>query len=74
MRAVQHGNQAIMENLVQYVSAEVGEQRYEAIIQENIVGIKEDHASCQEATRKALDDLEKQLEGDVMETLTATQK
>ncbi|CAL8312959.1 unnamed protein product [Lota lota] len=74
MRAIQHGNQAIVENLAQYVSAEVGEQRYEDIIQENIVGIKEDHASCQGATQKALEDLQKQLEGDVMETLTGMHK
>ena len=74
MRAVQHGNQAVVENLVQYLSEEVGEQRYEDIIQENIAGIKEGHASCQEATQKALEDLERQLEGDVMETLSRMQR
>ena len=74
MRAVQHGNRAVVENLVQYVTAELGEQRYEDIIQENIAGIKEEQASCQEATQKALEDLEKQLEGDVMETLTGMQR
>ncbi|XP_071394099.1 uncharacterized protein [Centroberyx affinis] len=74
LKAIQHGNQAVMENLVQYVGAELGEQSYTDVIQENIVGIREDHVSCQGVVEKAVEDLEKQLEGDVLEALAGMQK
>jgi hypothetical protein len=41
LKAIQHGNQAVVENLVQYIGAELGEeQSYEDVIEENIVGIR----------------------------------
>ncbi|XP_045577133.1 uncharacterized protein si:ch211-142k18.1 isoform X2 [Salmo salar] len=47
LKAIQHGNQAVVENLVQYIGAELGdEQRYEDVIEENIVGIREEQQSC----------------------------
>ncbi|CAB1339767.1 unnamed protein product, partial [Coregonus sp. 'balchen'] len=47
LKAIQHGNQAVVENLVQYVGAELGEeQRYEDVIEENIVGIRHPQPYC----------------------------
>lgn len=74
LQAIQHGNRAVMENLVQYVGAELGEQSYEDVIKENIVGIREDQKSCEEVVDKAVEDLEKQLEGQVLEALAGMEK
>ncbi|XP_052391839.1 uncharacterized protein LOC127938949 [Carassius gibelio] len=74
LKALQHGNQAVMENLVQFVGAEMGDQRYEEVIQENIVGIREDHVSCESVVTKAAEELESQLEGDAQATLAGIQK
>ncbi|XP_036405094.1 uncharacterized protein si:ch211-142k18.1 [Megalops cyprinoides] len=74
LRAIQHGNQAVMENLIQYVSAEMGEQRYQEVIQENIAGIKEDHLTCEGIVQKITENLETQLEGEALESLAEAQK
>ncbi|XP_043074719.1 uncharacterized protein si:ch211-142k18.1 [Puntigrus tetrazona] len=74
LKALQHGNQAVMENLVQFVGAEMGDQRYEEVIQENVVGIREDHVSCESVVTKAAEELESQLEGDAQATLAGIQK
>ncbi|XP_008288550.1 uncharacterized protein LOC103363520 [Stegastes partitus] len=74
LRAIQHANKAVMENLVQYVGAELGDQNYEDIIKENVIGIQEDHKSCHEVVEKAEEDLEKQLEGDGSDSLAGMQK
>ncbi|XP_022621197.1 uncharacterized protein LOC111236658 [Seriola dumerili] len=74
LQAIQHGNKAVMENLVQFVEAELGEQRYEDVIKENVIGIHEDHKSCHEVVEKAEEDLEKQLEGDVLDAISGMQK
>ncbi|XP_056621128.1 uncharacterized protein si:ch211-142k18.1 [Triplophysa dalaica] len=74
LKALQHGNQAVMENLVQFVGAEMGDQRYEDVIQENAVGIKEDHVSCEKVVMKASEDMESQLAGDAQATLAGIQK
>ncbi|XP_076004859.1 uncharacterized protein LOC142999275 [Genypterus blacodes] len=74
LQAIQHGNRAVMENLAQYVGAELGDQSYEDVIKENIVGTREDQKSCQEVLDKAVEDLEKQLEGDVSEAVAGMQK
>ncbi|XP_022051575.1 uncharacterized protein si:ch211-142k18.1 [Acanthochromis polyacanthus] len=74
LRAIQHGNRAVMENLVQYVGAELGDQSYEDVIKENVIGTQEDHKSCHEVVEKAEEDLEKQLEGDVLDSLAGMQK
>ncbi|XP_068580697.1 uncharacterized protein si:ch211-142k18.1 [Cebidichthys violaceus] len=66
LRAIQHGNKAVMENLVQFVGAELGDQSYEDVIKENVIGIAEDNKRCHEAVQKAEEDLEKQLEGEVL--------
>ncbi|XP_029281496.1 uncharacterized protein LOC115003737 [Cottoperca gobio] len=66
LQAIQHGNKAVMENLVEFVGAEVGDQSYEDVIKENVIGIQEDHKSCHEVVEKAEDDMEKQLEGEVL--------
>ncbi|XP_026800406.3 uncharacterized protein si:ch211-142k18.1 [Pangasianodon hypophthalmus] len=63
LKALQHGNQAVMENLIQFVGAEMGDQSYQEIIQENIAAIKENHASCVGVLKKATEELEDQLEG-----------
>ncbi|XP_034384047.1 uncharacterized protein si:ch211-142k18.1 [Cyclopterus lumpus] len=65
LHAIQHGNKAVMENLVQFVGAELGDQSYEDVIKENVVGAAEDHKSCHEEVEKAEEDMEKQLKGEV---------
>lgn len=74
LQAIQHGNKAVMESLVQFVGAELGDQRYEDVIKENIIGIQEDQKNCHGVVEKAEDDLEKQLEGEVSGALTGMQK
>ncbi|XP_034017977.1 uncharacterized protein si:ch211-142k18.1 [Thalassophryne amazonica] len=74
LQAIQRGNRAIMENLEQYVGAEVAGQSYEGVIKENIIGIQEEHKSCQEVVDKAIEDLERQLEGKRMDSLVGLQK
>nr|XP_057912236.1 uncharacterized protein si:ch211-142k18.1 [Doryrhamphus excisus] len=74
LQALHHANKAVIENLEQYVGAELGDQSYEEVIQANMVGIQEDHKSCREVTEKAEEDLEKQLEGEVLDTLAGMQK
>ncbi|XP_010791531.1 uncharacterized protein isoform X2 [Notothenia coriiceps] len=66
LQAIQHGNKAVVENLVQFVGAELGDQSYEDVIKENVIGIQGDHKSCHEALEKAEDDMAKQLEGEVL--------
>uniref|UniRef100_UPI0037E9A57A uncharacterized protein n=1 Tax=Semicossyphus pulcher TaxID=241346 RepID=UPI0037E9A57A len=74
LQAIQHGNKAVMENLEQFVGAELGDQSYEDVIKENIIGIQEDQKSCHEVVEKAEEDLEKQLEGEESGALTGMQK
>nr|XP_046228616.1 uncharacterized protein si:ch211-142k18.1 [Scatophagus argus] len=74
LQAIQHGNKAVIENLAQFVGAELGDQSYEDVIKENIIGIQEDQKSCHEVVEKAEEDLEKQLEGEVSSAITGMQK
>ncbi|XP_041832110.1 uncharacterized protein si:ch211-142k18.1 [Melanotaenia boesemani] len=74
LQAIQHGNKAVVENLEQFIGAELGDQCYEDVIKENIIGIQEDHKSCNEVVEKAKDDLKKQFEGDNVESLAGMQK
>lgn len=66
LQAIQRGNKAVMENMVQFVGAELEDQSYEDVIKENVVGIAEDQKSCREAVEKAEEDMEEQLEGEVL--------
>lgn len=74
LRAIQHGNRAVMDNLVQYVGAELGQHRYVDIIKENIIGIQGEHKSCHETLEKAEEDLKKQLEGEAQNALSGMHK
>ncbi|XP_057678826.1 uncharacterized protein si:ch211-142k18.1 isoform X2 [Corythoichthys intestinalis] len=74
LQAIQHANKAVVENLVQYVGAEMGDQNYEEVIRSNVDGIREDYKTCQEVVEKAEEDLEKQLQGGVLDTLAGMQK
>ncbi|XP_026858794.2 uncharacterized protein si:ch211-142k18.1 [Electrophorus electricus] len=74
LKALQHGNQAVVENLVQFVGAEMGEHSYQEVIQENIAGIREDHASSEGVMKKAAEELENQLEGDFLNAQAGIQK
>ncbi|KAF7231648.1 uncharacterized protein si:ch211-142k18.1 isoform X1 [Nothobranchius furzeri] len=73
LKARQQGNQAVVENLEQFLGSDLGDRRYEDKIKENIVGIQEDHKSCIEVVEKAEDDLKKQLEGDGLDVFTGMQ-
>lgn len=61
--AIQHGNKAVVENLEQFVGAELGDRKYEDVIKENIISIREDHKGCNEDLEKAEEDLKNQLVG-----------
>ncbi|KAM8827045.1 uncharacterized protein ACB058_020129 [Synchiropus picturatus] len=74
LRALQNGNSEVMENLVQVVGEELGDRRYEDVIKENIVSAQEEQKSCQEVLEKAEEDLKKQLEGEVLDTLAGMHK
>lgn len=74
LQAIQRGNKAVVENLEQFVGAQLGDQRYEDVIKENIFGIQEDHKSCTEVVEKAEEDLKNQLEGEVLDSLAGMQK
>ncbi|KAM7395470.1 hypothetical protein PAMA_006970 [Pampus argenteus] len=74
LQAIQHGNQAVMENLVQYMGAELEDQSYEDVIRENIIGTQDENKSCHEVVEKAEEDLEKQLAGDALDTLVRMQR
>ncbi|KAJ8008673.1 hypothetical protein DPEC_G00080860 [Dallia pectoralis] len=75
LKDIQHGNQAEVENLVQYVGAELREeQRYEDVIKENIAGLREDHHDCDRVVQKVVQDLEAELEGDTVEVVAGKQR
>ncbi|TNM94980.1 hypothetical protein fugu_017739 [Takifugu bimaculatus] len=74
MHTVQHGNKAVMDNLLQFVGAELGDERYEDVIKENIIGIQEDQKTCHEVVKKAEDDMQEQLEGEAVALLTGMKK
>lgn len=63
MQTVQRGNKAVIENLLQFVGAELGDQRYKDVIKENIIGIQEDKKTCHEVVEKAEEDMRECLEG-----------
>uniref|UniRef100_A0AAV2KEL9 Uncharacterized protein n=1 Tax=Knipowitschia caucasica TaxID=637954 RepID=A0AAV2KEL9_KNICA len=74
LQAIQHGNRAVMDNLEQYVGAELGKLSYEDIIKENIIGIQAEHKSCHETVEKSEEDLKKQLEGEALGAVSGMQK
>lgn len=74
MHTVQHGNKAVMDNLLQFVGAELGDERYEDVIKENIIGIQEDQKTCHEVVKNAEDDMQEQLEGEASAMLTGMKK
>ncbi|KAM9779507.1 uncharacterized protein si:ch211-142k18.1 [Syngnathus typhle] len=74
LQAIQHANRAVIENLVQYVGAELGAESYEDVIRVNVAGAQEEHRSCREVLEKAEEDLEKQLQGELLDTLAGLQK
>lgn len=74
MQATQHGNKVVVDNLIQLVVEEVGDQSFEKVVKENIIGIQEDLKSCQGVVQQAEEDLQQQLEGDVSGAPTAVQK
>lgn len=74
MQTMQHGNKAVVDNLLQFVEAELGDQRYEDVIKENLVGIQEDQKICHEVAEKAEDDMQERLEGEATAMLTGMKK
>lgn len=74
LQAVQHGNKAVVDNLVQFVGAEVGDQSYEDVIRENIIAIQEEQKNCHGVVEKAEEDLQQRLEGEVSGIRTGMQK
>lgn len=74
MQTVQRGNKAVMDNLLQFLEAELGDQRYEDVIKENIIGIQEDQKTCHEVVEKAEDDMQERLEGQATGVLVEMKK
>ncbi|XP_028996984.1 uncharacterized protein si:ch211-142k18.1 [Betta splendens] len=74
LHTIHHGNKAVMENLEQFVGAELEDLSYKDVIKENLIGIQDELKSCSEVVQKAEEDLEKQLEGDVSDALVGKQK
>lgn len=74
MQTVQHGNKAVMDNLRQFVESELGDQRYEDVIKENIISITEEQKTCHKVVEKAEDDMQEQLEGEATAMLTGMKK
>lgn len=74
LQAVQHGNKAVVDELVQFVGAEVGDQSYEDVIRENIIAIQEEQKNCHGVVEKAEEDLQQQLEGEVSGIRAGMQK
>ncbi|XP_063078242.1 uncharacterized protein si:ch211-142k18.1, partial [Engraulis encrasicolus] len=74
LKAIQHGNQAVMENLVQFVGAEMGDQRYQDVIEENIAGVRQEYSSCSGVVDKTEEELQSQLEGHSREAMDGMQK
>ncbi|XP_061608996.1 uncharacterized protein si:ch211-142k18.1 [Phyllopteryx taeniolatus] len=74
LRAVQRANEAVTENLAQYVAAELGDRSYEEAIAADPAGVPEEHRSCRRVLEKAEEDLDKRLRGGVLETLAGMHK
>lgn len=74
MQTVQRGNKAAMDNLLQFVGTELGHQRYEDVIKENIISVQEDQKTCHEVVEKAEDDMQEQLEGQATGMLVGMKK
>lgn len=74
MHTVQRGNKAVMDDLLQFVGAELGDQRYEDVIRESIIGIQEDQKTCHQVVGKAEDDMQERLEGQASGMLLGMEK
>lgn len=74
MQAIQNGNKAVMNNLVQFVGEELGDHSYEDVITENIIGIRDDQKGCQEVVEKAEEDMQQRFEGEALDILTGIKK
>ncbi|MGH0151610.1 UNVERIFIED_CONTAM: hypothetical protein FKN15_051618 [Acipenser sinensis] len=65
LNRIAHSNKVLMESLIYTASAEVGEEKYQEVISEAIVGIREDNLKFDGVVKKVLDEFEMQLEGDL---------
>lgn len=65
LQALQRANGAVVDNLEQYVEAEVGGQSYEDVIAEEVAAVREQQESCRGEVEKAEEELQQRLEGDV---------
>lgn len=74
LQALQSANGAVVDNLEQYVEAEVGGQSYEDVIVENVAAVREEQESCRVAVEKAEEELQQRLEGDVSGMVSSMKK
>ncbi|RXM28161.1 Neuronal acetylcholine receptor subunit alpha-2 [Acipenser ruthenus] len=65
LNKIAHSNKVLMESLIYTASSEVGEEKYQEVISEAIVGIREDNLKFDGVVKKVLDEFEMQLEGDL---------
>lgn len=74
LQALQRANGAVVDNLEQYVEAEVGGQSYGDVIAENVAAAREEQGSCRGAVEQAEEDLQQRLEGDVSGIISGMKK
>lgn len=74
LQALQRANGAVVDNLEQYVEAEVGGQSYGDVIAENVAAVREEQESCRGAVQQAEEDLRQRLEGDVSGIISGMKK
>ncbi|XP_066566482.1 uncharacterized protein LOC136753983 [Amia ocellicauda] len=64
LKEILHGNQVSMDSLIHTISTEVGELRYQEVIEESITGIKEENLNCDRVVNKVMEEFKTQLEGE----------
>lgn len=74
LQALQRANRAVLDNLEQYVEAEVGGQRYQEVIAEDVAAAREEQENCRAAVENAEEDLQRRLEGDASQINSSMKK
>ncbi|KAK1171185.1 hypothetical protein AOXY_G5915 [Acipenser oxyrinchus oxyrinchus] len=63
LKKIAHSNKVLMEILIYTASSEVGEERYQKVISEAIMGIREDNLKFDGVVKKVVDEFETQFQG-----------
>ncbi|KAK6489411.1 hypothetical protein HHUSO_G6192 [Huso huso] len=63
LKKIAHSNKVLMESLIYTASSEVGEERYQEVVSEAIMGIREDNLKFDGVVKKVVDEFETQFQG-----------